>query len=355
MKILQRYDFIEIKASKTDEGFLRDSPVVGRVGIQEYRKTDGSVRRELRLPEEVFNPDSLASFIAKPITVDHPNGMVSSKNAHKVTVGAMLASGKQDGDTVRADIVIHSPESIGDRRQLSLGYTAEMDETPGEWNGQKYDAIQRNIRVNHLSVVKSARAGAIARLNLDSNEELLPTVESVIMTIKVKLDNGIEYDAVPEIGAALTQLRTDVKDAAVALQAEKTKTAKIEAERDSLKARVDAFDAEIKKAKADGQAEAAARAKLETVAANFKVDSKDLTERQIKELIVKSVRADADLKDKSDAYIDAAFDIAVEAKKDIAMASQRKDANNPVTTGAYKTSQQRYDEQMSKLAEEKAA
>ncbi len=38
------------------------------------------------------------------------------------------------------------------------------------WKGQHYDAIQRNIRVNHLALVRKARAGDQARLNLDSRD-----------------------------------------------------------------------------------------------------------------------------------------------------------------------------------------
>ena len=139
---VQRYDRAELKAVITDEGFLQDSPVVGRIGIQEYRREDGSIRRELRLPEEVFHPDALASLKGKPITVDHPStGKVDKKNAHRLTVGTMLSEGRQDGDYVRVDLVLHSPDAIGDRKELSLGYTAHLDETPGEHPVfGKYDA-----------------------------------------------------------------------------------------------------------------------------------------------------------------------------------------------------------------------
>lgn len=41
---------------------------------------------------------------------------------------------------------------------------------PGEWNGEPYDAIQTNIRVNHLALVAVARAGDDARLNMDSQD-----------------------------------------------------------------------------------------------------------------------------------------------------------------------------------------
>lgn len=51
-----------------------------------------------------------------------------------------------------------------------MGYNLELDETPGEWNGQPYDAVQHNIRVNHLALVQEARAGEKARLNIDSRD-----------------------------------------------------------------------------------------------------------------------------------------------------------------------------------------
>ena len=38
---------------------------------------------------------------------------------------------------------------------------------PGVWNGEPYDLIQTNIRVNHLALVAAARAGDGARLNMD--------------------------------------------------------------------------------------------------------------------------------------------------------------------------------------------
>ena len=74
-----RYDTFHIKAEKTDEGFIRDSPVIGRTGILKYRNPDGTTRNEYRPPEEAFNADSLATLNGKPITVGH-HGMVNNKN-----------------------------------------------------------------------------------------------------------------------------------------------------------------------------------------------------------------------------------------------------------------------------------
>ena len=55
-------------------------------------------------------------------------------------------------------------------KELSLGYNLTLDETPGEWNGQHYDAIQRDIRINHLALGREARAGEQARLNIDGRD-----------------------------------------------------------------------------------------------------------------------------------------------------------------------------------------
>jgi len=114
-----RFDYVELNVRKTDEGYLIDSPNVARTGILVYRNDDGSIRRELRLPEDVFHEDSLNSFIGKPITVDHPKGLVTNADVDKYQVGTMLSKGRQDGENAKVDIVIHQPAKIGDRRQLS--------------------------------------------------------------------------------------------------------------------------------------------------------------------------------------------------------------------------------------------
>ena len=351
---VQRYDYSQIQAKIDDDGFLHDSPVVGRIGIQEYRNADGSIRRELRLPEEVFKADALESMRGKPITVDHPkSGRVTAKDATRTTVGTMLAAGRQDGDTVRTDIVIHAPQAMGDRRQLSLGYTCNLDMTAGEHPIYgRYDAIQRDITINHLSVVQSARAGAIARLNLDGHEEteFFTPQEQHTMTVKVKLDNGLEYDAAPEVSRELDKLRGDAADAAQKLDAAQTEATKLQARVDAMQAEIDGFASKLDAAREEGKQAAATRAKLEKVAEGFKVDCADMTDRQIKEAVIKSVRKDADLSEKSDVYVDAAFDMALEVKTQHADAAQRQAVNNTdANPGKQLTAREKHQQYMANL------
>lgn len=169
----QRFDSIPLGETYfTPEGYLIDNPILTRVGIFEYHNADGSVRRELRLPEEVFAAESLASYKGKPVILTHEAGLVDVDNVQQEHIGTILSEGIQDGDNVRAQIVIHDEESLDyGLRELSLGYTQTPDETPGVWNGQPYDAIQRNIQINHLALVEKARAGEQARLNIDGEEQ----------------------------------------------------------------------------------------------------------------------------------------------------------------------------------------
>ena len=165
--------FPAFKASYTDEGYLRDKPVLTSTGIFEYRNDDGSIRRELRLPEEVFAPESLASYKGKPVVITHDAGLITSDNVADNQIGTILTEGEKSGEDVRAEIVIHDTDALKECRfkELSLGYNLDLEETPGVWKGQKYDAIQRNIRVNHLAIVREARAGDQARLNIDSRAD----------------------------------------------------------------------------------------------------------------------------------------------------------------------------------------
>ena len=157
----------------TEEGYLIDHPILTTCGIFEYTNSDGSTRKELRLPEEVFARKSLESYKGKPIIITHNAGVIDKNNVGEEQIGTILGNGYKDGKDVRAEIIIHNTEELKEcgLRALSLGYNLELDETPGEWHGEHYDAIQRNIEINHLALVAEARAGETARLNIDGKDK----------------------------------------------------------------------------------------------------------------------------------------------------------------------------------------
>lgn len=172
LKSVVRFDSMPMpRAYFTPEGYLKDRPILTSVGIFEYMD-HGNVRRELRLPEDVFSPESLNSYIGKPVVLTHDAGLIDKDNVADNQIGTILTKGERSGDDVRAEIIIHDTDAMKSAglKELSLGYNLDLDETPGVWNGQRYDAVQKNIRINHLALVREARAGEQARLNLDSRD-----------------------------------------------------------------------------------------------------------------------------------------------------------------------------------------
>lgn len=175
MRSVVRYDSMPLpRAYFTPEGFLRDKPILTSCGIFEYTNPDGSTRRELRLPEDVFSPESLRSYRGKPVVISHDAGLIDKDNVAENQIGTILGEGERKGDDVVAEIIIHDTDAMKSAglKELSLGYNLDLDETPGVWNGQRFDAVQKNIRINHLALVREARAGEQARLNLDGRDQL---------------------------------------------------------------------------------------------------------------------------------------------------------------------------------------
>lgn len=320
----QRFDLAEIKAVRTDDGYIKDTPIITRTGVFPYRNPDGSMRYELRLPEEVFAQDSLATLAGVPITNGH-HGAINKGNVKRHSVGTVLGNARQDdNDNLIADIVIHDTTAVdAGNKELSCGYECEIEETSGVWNGQRYDCIQRNIRHNHLAIVGKGRAGN-ARLNMDAAD-----FQAAFFTqdknkeknqmVKLRLDNGIEYDCPPEVAAAYAKLKQDHDTA--------------QAERDTAQADLQKAQAELPEKVAAAVAAAKDRENLELVAKEQGVTvTQDMADTDIRKAVVKKMRGDSlDLTGKSDDYIKAAFDLAVADKKVAKQdaAEQRKTIGQP--------------------------
>ena len=314
----QRFDVIDLgsAAKVTSEGWIFDKTVLSRAGVFNYTRADGSVRREYRPPDEVFHEDSLKSLRGVPVTIGHPGKVTKDTHTHTI-IGAVLSEGERADNNVLAEVVIHAPNRMGSKRELSLGYSVVMDEVPGVTpGGEKYDAIQRTIRINHLAVVERGRAGN-ARLRLDAEDAASCDVEFKEdrvsdNLVSVRLD-GIEYKAAPEVARNIEKLNSD-------LAAQKTRADKAEAERDSLTAAATKHDEAVKAARSEGEKAARARASLEATAKAHGVEVKaDQTDRAVRVAVVTKLNQDLGGKitdEKSDEYVQFCFDSATaEAEK----------------------------------------
>ena len=154
---------------------IKDNPI-SRIGIFEYlgKNVDPSfapdqIVRVLRSEEELSRPETIDSFKLLPWIDEHvmlgpeETGLTApeQKGIEGVTgenVYFDVASGK-----LRSNIKVFS-NNLDDliaagKKELSLGYRCKYSIQSGMWNGQPYDAIQTNIRGNHLALVKEGRMG----------------------------------------------------------------------------------------------------------------------------------------------------------------------------------------------------
>ena len=113
-----------------------------------------------RPEEEVFSPETIASFEAMPVTNDHPPDGVDISNIRALQKGHVhnVRRGTgEESDLLLADLIITDPVLIDlildGKREISCGYTYELCEENGQY-------IQRKIRGNHVAVVDAGRAGA---------------------------------------------------------------------------------------------------------------------------------------------------------------------------------------------------
>lgn len=368
MEQVRRWDFGEVgQVERTDQGYLRAPATITKTGVFPYRQADGSIRRELRLPAEVFAPDAMRSFGLAPLTNGHPmHGpkriLLDASNTARYQVGS-VSEPRQDGDHVAAHVQITDSEAIkaaeAGRRQLSCGYTCGLEMRSGVTSGivgipdgLKFDAIQRGIRGNHVAMTDKGRAGSSVQLRLDEADQVDETIEpragaeadigrpqktdsvqtgadgrpiletTTMADIQVRID-GVSYDATSQVAEAVAKLQVRLDAAETSLAEAKKKASEQQARADTAEENL----AAEKKARADDLSpdkvrEAVdARLALERQAAPVLGDQVKLDELDndaIKRAVVLKVAADAEVAkqrlDEGDAtYLAARYDAAIEA------------------------------------------
>ncbi len=322
------------KPERLSDGRLRADAHLTRAGVFDYRDASGKIRREYRPEHEVFKTDSLQTFTDAIVTDDHPAVMVTAANARQFAVGQLSGAPRQDGSHVAATLVINDAATIAKmdagKVQLSCGYEVDVLEQPGvSPSGERYDAIQTNIRGNHVALVDVGRAGPTACVRMDGASDMVAecdrkadgmTVEEIQKAVAEAVTTRL--DAMPPAFAAAAKKKAaegddedegdDEKPAFL-----KKKLAKADSlietltgERDSarnalavaLAARTDAATVlpELVKARVSLE-QTAARA----LGADFKADAAD---RDLMVAVIKRVDGDDVPADKSVEYVTARYE-----------------------------------------------
>jgi len=178
-----RFDTVKFpKVKKTKDGYLQGEVVASRAGVFEYLNLDGSVRRELRHPDDIFKKESLDTLKMIPVTANHPPEFVDSSNAAKYQVGYTGERYDIIDDKIITSITVTHKDVIeqilsGNLAELSYGYEVELIKEEGVYKGEKYDYRQLNPVYNHLAAVPQGRAGHDARFRFDNAAQLKEVFE----------------------------------------------------------------------------------------------------------------------------------------------------------------------------------
>lgn len=151
---------------------------LSREGVFEYLGSElpgapdpAAIYRVYRPAAELASPETIESFRLIPLIDEHTwlgdDGLPAEQKGVHGTTGETVYF---DPPFLRSTLRITSRScaqsiqsakdgaSVG-KCQLSAGYRCAYDWTPGVWNGQSYDAVQRQIRGNHIALVREGRSG----------------------------------------------------------------------------------------------------------------------------------------------------------------------------------------------------
>jgi hypothetical protein len=217
----RRYDTGIVQKIDSTGQFLRAKVILARAGVFPYLRSDGKIQFEAKLPEEITSSITIDTAKGAPVTDGHPSvGKVNPENAKQFIRGIILDDVKADknnDDTVLSgNEIIYDKDLIqdvesGKKIEASIGFDCVLDHTPGifnfpgEFNGRHYDAIQREIKINHSAHVERGRGGESVKAYLDTNIDfaVMQKGASLMDKIKYKLDSGKEFEIEPEVVADL--------------------------------------------------------------------------------------------------------------------------------------------------------
>ena len=177
---VSRFDKATILDSQeSDYGFLTIECVITKTGVMDYLNSDGELVKEAKLPEHVFDEDTIESAKGVPATKEHPTEFpVDTSNYKEHMKGMTHTNVVKENDeflvvstTVFDETLIEEIKS-GERQEISIGFECDIEEEEGTFNGTEYDAIQKNIKINHIAFTKEGRAGSEVKARLDSNPNL---------------------------------------------------------------------------------------------------------------------------------------------------------------------------------------
>lgn len=183
---------------------IKDNPI-SKVGVYPYLGREigapdpDKIYQVYRPEEELSSEETLASFNLMPFIDDHEflgkDGTPAEKKGVQGTTGENTHF---EFPYLKSNLRIFSGylqgQIEGGKKELSPSYKCDYDFTPGEFDGQVYDVVQRKIRANHLALVDRGRTGRdVAVLDCypitnDSAEYIMEFTEEQLAQLKAMFE-----------------------------------------------------------------------------------------------------------------------------------------------------------------------
>lgn len=300
------------KSEITQEGFLRAPIKMSMVGVMDY-----GYAKKVKKPAELFSVDTINSFQGLPIVDEHPkvddNFVYIDVDNYKQYAKGSISEPQPDGKFLKGIATIWDRDLIkqvqsGEKREASIAYSRKDDYTPGEFDGDHYDAEQKNIIGNHLALTTAGRAGEMVKIEIDSKNIKYNSGKNTMPKIKyVKIDADDNNKIISD--QTFTYHTTEGNDIQVDSDIQKEfrilkkagndslETAKdLEKENEKLKKdkpSLEADNAEIKKLTVDLDAEKAVSKKLQTHIDSQKSEFDSAVDKSVNERIdlIKNAKA----------------------------------------------------------------
>lgn len=149
---------------------------------------------ELRKAADTFNNQPLLNTHIAVSVLDPPKEAI---------IGSTGEGAEFDGTYLKNSLVIWDVNSIigvenKQQREISSSYRYRLDMTPGEYEGEAYDGVMRDIVCNHVAIVPSGRAGPDVFVydSQPTGLKLMSKIKSLMTLIRPYLANDEKSEEV---------------------------------------------------------------------------------------------------------------------------------------------------------------
>jgi hypothetical protein len=207
------------------------------LGLEDKNK----VFKVYRSEDEVFSVESLKTFANRPVTIDHPPTFVDAKNWKEFSVGATGTEVMRDGEFIRVPLIVLDAKAIShinsDKKEISMGYSADLIFEEGVTDsGEKFDAYQKNIRINHLALVDVARGGPELKVYDSVKKEVLKMSDKALEILQ---QNALDAkNKILEIEKKLKDADMSVEELQAVVSKKDEEIAVLKAQLETMKAKM---------------------------------------------------------------------------------------------------------------------